>query len=182
MQLYYNNNNIIFLDALQDAVTGSYINDATLKFTLCYTGTGYEGEITNITSATPGVVTSAAHGLSNGDQVAIRKVNGVIAAIGIQTVANKTANTFEMSGTTTTGTFIDTSATDDPAKWYLAVPGLVQLSMSYVSSSNGRYAATVPGTAFITSRVRYKGYVEATDATYKNKLNFWLDVDVVDRT
>ena len=181
MQIYYNNDNAIFLDGLQNVRTGSYINDATLRVTICYTGTGYQGTITNATPASPIVVTSAAHGLVNGQNVAIRKLNGIIEAIGIQTIANKTTDTFELSGTTGSGTFVDTSTTDDPARWYLAVPGLVQLTMSYVTSSNGKYAATVPGTSFIRGRVRYKAYIEDVGASYKNKINFWSDVDVVDR-
>ena len=171
---------MVFLDGLQDAITGSFVNDATLKLTVCYSGTGYEGTITNLTAASPIVATSAAHGLTNGQQVAIRKANGIIAAVGIQTVANKTTNTFELSGTTGSGTFIDTSGTDDPPKWYLAATGLIQLTMTYVTSSNGKYAATIPGTSFLRGRVRYKGYVEDT-ASYKNKINFWSDIDVVDR-
>lgn len=182
MQIYFNNDNAILLESLQNVRTNAYINDATLRVTICYTGTGYQGTITNATAASPIVVTSAAHGLSNGDTVVIRKLNGIIEATGVQTVANKTSGTFELSGTTGSGTYVDTSTTEDPARWYLAVPGLVQLTMSYITSSNGRYAATVPGTSFIRSRVRYKAYIEDVGSSYKNKINFWSDVDVVDRT
>lgn len=181
MQLYYNNDNLIWCDSLIDTKTGIYINDAVLKLTVCYSGTGYEGTITGLTAASPIVATSANHGLSNGNKVAIRKVNGIIEAIGIQTVANKTSDTFELSGTTGTGAFVDTSGTADPPTWYLAATGLIQLDFEYISGSNGRYAATVLGTSFLRGRVRYKGYVEATDTTYKNHLNFFSDIDVVDR-
>ena len=55
--------------------------------------------ITGITTANPAVVTSAAHGLSNGDQVYITEVVGMTeinSATQYYTVANVTANTFEV--------------------------------------------------------------------------------------
>lgn len=71
--------------------------------------------ITNITAANPAVVTSASHGLSNGDTVVIKDlVDPATADLdssltnmsslnqGVFTVANKTANTFELSGINTT--------------------------------------------------------------------------------
>jgi hypothetical protein len=60
--------------------------------------------ITNITKANPGVVTSTAHGLSNGDTVRITGVVGMTEVNGrVFTVANATANTFELSGIDTSG-------------------------------------------------------------------------------
>lgn len=60
--------------------------------------------ITNITKANPAVVTSAAHGFSNGNVVLIWDVGGMTEINGgnqlgtTYTVANKTANNFELSG------------------------------------------------------------------------------------
>lgn len=57
------------------------------------------------TNASPIVVTSNSHGLSNGDTVYIENVGGNTAANGIQTVAGVTTNTFQLSGTTGNGTY-----------------------------------------------------------------------------
>lgn len=55
--------------------------------------------ITAITQANPAVVTSNAHGYSNGDVVEIRDVKGMDRLNGgVFTIANKTANTFQLAG------------------------------------------------------------------------------------
>ena len=55
--------------------------------------------ITAITKANPAVVTAAAHGLSNGDRVFIKSVVGMTEVNNLEfTVANKTTDTFELSG------------------------------------------------------------------------------------
>lgn len=60
--------------------------------------------ITDITNANPAVVTSAAHGLSNGDPVWITGVSGMTQINNrVFTVANATTNTFELSGVNSTG-------------------------------------------------------------------------------
>lgn len=53
--------------------------------------------ITGATNATPIVVTSASHGLSNGDLVANFSVGGNTAANGVFRVANVAANTYELT-------------------------------------------------------------------------------------
>lgn len=58
--------------------------------------------ITGITAANPGVVTATAHGLLNGARVIISGVVGMTQVNNRQfVVANKTANTFELSGVNT---------------------------------------------------------------------------------
>lgn len=55
--------------------------------------------ITGATQANPVVITATAHGYSNGDTVIIDSVVGMTELNGLEfTVANKTANTFELSG------------------------------------------------------------------------------------
>ena len=55
--------------------------------------------ITGITKANPAVVTAASHGYSNGDHVWINDVGGMTEVNSRRyTVANKTTNTFELSG------------------------------------------------------------------------------------
>ena len=60
--------------------------------------------ITAATAANPVVVTAASHGLSNGDRVYITSVTGMTQLNNREfTVANKTTNTFELSGIDGTG-------------------------------------------------------------------------------
>lgn len=61
--------------------------------------------ITGATNATPIVITSNGHGLSNNDMVAIASVGGNTAANGIWSVANVAANTFELEGSTGSGAY-----------------------------------------------------------------------------
>lgn len=63
-----------------------------------------EKTITAATQASPVVITAAAHGFSNGNIVAIYSVAGMIELNGrTYTVANKTTDTFELSGVDGTG-------------------------------------------------------------------------------
>lgn len=60
--------------------------------------------ITGITKANPAVVTSNSHGFSNGDRVLISGVAGMVEVNNREfTVANQTANTFELSGVDSSG-------------------------------------------------------------------------------
>lgn len=73
-----------------------YFVDCGLSY-LGYTGSA--PVITGATKANPVVITSVAHGLSNGDLVDIDDVGGMTEINGLRfTVANKTADTFELSG------------------------------------------------------------------------------------
>jgi len=67
------------------------------------TGLPLTANITGITNANPGVVTAPAHGFVNGDVVIIEAVGGMTEVNDILfTVANKTTNTFQLSGIDTT--------------------------------------------------------------------------------
>jgi Flp pilus assembly protein TadG len=55
--------------------------------------------ITNITRANPAVVTASGHGFANGDEIYIRNVSGMTQVNNrVFTVANATANTFQLQG------------------------------------------------------------------------------------
>ena len=61
-------------------------------------------DITAATSANPVVITSAGHGYSNGDRIFITNVGGMVELNNREfTVANKTTDTFELSGIDGTG-------------------------------------------------------------------------------
>ncbi len=61
--------------------------------------------ITGATNATPIVITITAHGLSNGDHVAITGVGGNTAANAVWLISAVTANTFELDGSIGSGAF-----------------------------------------------------------------------------
>jgi hypothetical protein len=61
--------------------------------------------ITGATNASPIVVTSVAHGYSNGDKVFISGVGGNTAANGVWIISNVAANTFRLVGSTGNGTY-----------------------------------------------------------------------------
>jgi len=62
--------------------------------------------VTDATNANPIVITSAGHGFEDGDSVTISGVVGNNAANGTHTVANKTADTFELSGVAGDGAYV----------------------------------------------------------------------------
>lgn len=79
--------------------------------------------ITGITRANPGVVTSVAHGLSNGDDVWIVGVSGMTQVNRRRfTIANVTANTFELSGVDTSSYGAWTSGGTASRFYTLAMP------------------------------------------------------------
>lgn len=85
--------------------------------------------ITGATNATPIVITSNGHGLSNTDMVAIAGVGGNTAANGIWAAANVAANTFELEGSAGSGAYT-TGGT-----WYK----LNATRATAITRQNGRY-------------------------------------------
>lgn len=90
----------------QYSVTAAYVvlgGDLTFRFIKNYAlVTDTSTNITGITQASPGVVTANSHGLSNGNRVWIASVGGMQEVNNREfTVANVTANTFELSGINT---------------------------------------------------------------------------------
>lgn len=89
-------------------------------------------DIEGMTAANPCVVTITGHGLSNGDSVRIRNVKGMTSsgASGVNgldfTVANKTADTFELSGLDSSG-FDSYESGGTAAKKQTAISGLDHL-------------------------------------------------------
>lgn len=137
-QLFVANDNDIVIEGLQLASDSSYINDATLVFTLgdkTLTGT-----ISAATNATPIVITSATHGLSTSDRVLVVGVVGNEAANGSWTITKVDANSFSLDTSVGDGTYVT------GGNWYEIVTGADEVSVSYVGGSNGNYRGVMPGT------------------------------------
>lgn len=98
------------------------------------------GSLTAATAATPSVITSAGHGLSDGDLVGLDGLNNTVgtdATNGLNdtvwTVANKTANTFEPEGSQCAGLAASTTGT-----WY-KIPNTRTTALT---TQDGRYVKT----------------------------------------
>jgi hypothetical protein len=92
--------------------------------------------ITGATAANPVVITSASHGRNDGDVVAIHSVVGMTQLNGnTYTVANKTANTFQLSGINgsgytaygSAGQVVDRGSDTNIDKWRTSAGGPVDL-------------------------------------------------------
>lgn len=84
------------------------------------TGNGAAKNITGVAVGFPTILTSAAHGLGNGDVVALAGLTGVDAALlnGLTVVVkNKTANTFAVDVDTTGKTVTAGAGTATPVQW-----------------------------------------------------------------
>lgn len=90
------------------------------------TGTGGAKTITAITVGNPAIVTSAAHGLNNGDVVTLAGIVGTMSSLNGTThvISNKTANTFALLDTDTTGLAYTSGGTATPVA-YTKINGVV---------------------------------------------------------
>lgn len=80
--------------------------------------TGAAKTITGIALGNPTIITSAAHGLQNGDVVALAAIGGTVALNGqTAVVMNKTANTFAVNIDTTGNPVYSAGGTATPAAW-----------------------------------------------------------------
>lgn len=78
--------------------------DGTVDFTKAQSYAKHT--ITGASNATPIVITSTAHGRTNGDVVLIKDIAGNTAANGTWVVANKTDNTYQLAGSVGNGAYI----------------------------------------------------------------------------
>jgi len=85
--------NVVSAAALPNITNGNYAHVTAIA-----------AAITGATQANPVVITAVDHGLSNGDKVTLADVAGMTEINGIEyTIANKTDDTFELSGINGTG-------------------------------------------------------------------------------
>ena len=113
--------------------------------------------IAGATNANPIVITSPAHGLANGEQVIVSQVRGNAAANGLRTVANVTADTFELSGVAGDGDYFAGGV------WYRAVEGATDIPLEFVVGTACRYRGTVTRDNCFVDRRRYVMVVECSN-------------------
>lgn len=131
------------------------------------------GTITNVTAASPAVVTSTAHGLSNGDLVGISGIVGTVGTNATQglngtvwVVANKTANTFEAQGSDTSGLAYTSDGT-----WYLSATRATALT-----TQDGTYVKTGDATRRYLGTSMTRGTSGQTEQNFGgvDELTKWL--------
>jgi hypothetical protein len=148
----------------QSTCTASIILDAYNedgRFSDYQTGDLVAKTITGVTQANPGVVTCAAHGYTNGQIVKFSGVGGMTQLNGnVYTVANATTDTFELSGTNTSGFGAFTSG---GFVWRLAAYSFVNVNMVQSSgfSQLGGDAMVIRGGV---QNVYFDGYLYSLDA------------------
>lgn len=116
--------------------------------------------ITAITKANPGVVTSTAHGFSNGDYVFLSVTGMYQLNDKVVRVANQAANTFELEGLDTT--LFDTFASGTAEKITF---GSSITTATNISSSGGNFEFIDATTIHGNSRAQIPGLPEATTFT-----------------
>lgn len=116
--------------------------------------------ITAITKANPGVVTSTAHGYSNGDYVFLSVTGMYQLNDKVVRVANQAANTFELEGVDTT--LFDTFASGTAEKITF---GSSITTATNISSSGGNFEFIDATTIHGNSRAQIPGLPEATTFT-----------------
>lgn len=161
MQLYLHNDNNVWLTEMKLDEDNTLIEDAALTFSLGSLVEGEYGTITAATNASPIVVTSAAHGLTNGTEILIVDCVGNEAANGVHVVANATTNTFELSGTTGTAALILPTDTANYPRWFKIVSALSDVAMPNISP--GKYLGEIDEAADLLPEQDYWLFVKASN-------------------
>lgn len=143
----------VWIDAIDNMGTRSRVTDATPKVTICEQEAN-DVPITGATNASPIVVTQVAHGYTDGQVIVVWDVYGNHAANGVWTVANKTDDTYELAGSTGSGTFLSVG---DRAT-YLSV--VAETAIAHVS--NGMYAVEFQASFGLVKGVYYTFFIRDT--------------------
>ena len=154
-RIFPDNDNDVWLINLQRDSDGAYVTDATCTCTVC--NNSVTGTVSVATNTTPIIVTSTAHGRTTGDQIAIAQATGNKGANGAWTITVIDANTFSLNSSVGNGTYAGNG------KWYLAMTGAVNLSMTY--QTNKGYLAVVSHTVNFENGVQYLAVVDAVSAS-----------------
>lgn len=169
------NDTDIYVKDLKRAAERTAVTDAQLVYTLVYAKQDDQQLITALTNATPIVLTSVAHGLVNGDKVLVRFAEGNTAANRkVWTVANKTTDTFELSGSVGNG------AWTAEGEWWKVVTSADEVAMSIVSGTTNHYRGVAQGSLGLRLDTRYNCYIRDTNL-YLNDLTWFADVSIQER-
>lgn len=152
------------------------VTDADLEADIVYAKQDNENLITGMTgNGVTIVITSASHGLENGDKVLVRFCEGNTAANRqVWTVANKTANTFELSGSTGNGTW-----TAEGQFWKVVTNG-DGIALDKVTGTQNTYRGTAQGSLGLRIGTRYNCYISDVDL-YEEDLAVFADVSISER-
>lgn len=138
--------------------------------------------ITGITQANPGVVTSASHGYSNGDELDLESIVGMTELNGMRVrVANKAANTYELQDVN--GVNINTTAYTAYASGGTSARTTVPVGSASTISATNTIVLTWTGVADAQSYNIYRnsnglfGYVGTTEDTTFTDNNIEPDLD-----
>ncbi len=146
-QLLIGNDNDLIVQPFQEAFSGDVESAAQIYATVCSNSTG---SITNATNASPIVITtSAAHGLTTGDYVAILGVGGNGAAVGTHQITVLTTTTFSLTGSTGDGTYTQGGV------WCKALSDSLALSIQLVAQGSGSYRGVLSGLVGLVNSTQY---------------------------
>lgn len=143
--VYENNDTDVDIDLVApNSGAPEVITDAEPVVSLGSDQEGEKGLITAITNASPPVVTSAAHGLSNGAEIVIHGVKGSNGANVAAVVANVTANTFELKKPDGVTNVAAPGVYVSGGVWRKAVTNAFALVLTHSPTIDGRYNGTIP--------------------------------------
>ena len=130
--IYIENDMNIYLNGLVLEEDRSPLPDAEL---VAHIGirTNPAARIANASNSSPIAITSAAHGLANGEQVIVSQVRGNVAANGLFDVANVTADTFELVDSVGDGDY------SGGGVWYRAVEGATGIPLELFDGSDDTF-------------------------------------------
>lgn len=125
---------------------------------------GADLTISAITKANPGVVTSTAHGLSNGDYVVVTTTSGMSQVSNkVVRVANKTNDTFELEGINTTSYDTFVAGTCNKITWGTSIT-----TATTMSSGGGSFDFIDVTTIHDDRKKEIPGLAQAQTYTFDN--------------
>ncbi len=147
--LYVSSDNLITVEGVQNAITDSYISDATVNLMVCA-----EDEVLNI-NADVGVdkgdgkvgIPVTGHSRVSGEYIRIDGTENYNAeyAVDVTSTTNEIVVTASYVAETFTG----------EEKIYPSVSGTASVTLSYITASNGNYQGVLPYTAKLVDEKEY---------------------------
>ena len=149
--IYADNDTDFKVMSLQRTRDNSPLNDAILAGSLA--DAAIKGVITAASNASPIVNASAAHGRATGEQVFIDEVEGNREANGPHTITVIDANSFSLDDS------IGIVDYTEGGRWWLGVPGALDIPLNYIAGSSGNYVGLIPGSVALIAGHAYVRFV-----------------------